>query len=149
MASDDVSRRVLVSVVDALRTHAVVHGLKPQPRRIIVCGGRGYTDRQRIREVLDEYMPPAPFDEPTIVHGAARGADLTAADVALREGFWVEAHPARWKRDGKAAGPLRNEEMARLGADLCIAFPGGAGTEDMIRRCINHGIPVRRVGDRD
>ena len=85
------------------------------------------------------------FDEPTIVHGDARGADRLAADVAMSHGFWVEAHPAQWTRDGNAAGPKRNEMLAKLGADLCIAFPGGRGTADMVRRAEKHGIPVRRV----
>ena len=111
--------------------------------RIIVCGGRNYTDRRRVREVLMEYWSEA--TPPTIVHGGSRGADLLAAHVAMREGVWVEAHPANWVTYGKHAGPLRNERMATLGAVLCIAFPGGDGTEDMVRRAESHGIPVRRI----
>lgn len=115
-------------------------------RRVIVCGGRGYSDRKRIREVLAEYIPADRRVElPTIVHGGARGADKLAGDEAMREGFWVETHPANWKRHGKGAGPLRNEEMARMGADLCIAFPGSTGTKDMVHRAEAHGIPVRKV----
>jgi len=35
--------------------------------------------------------------------------------------------------------------MADAGADLCIAFPGGRGTADMVRRARAAGIPVRSV----
>jgi hypothetical protein len=69
-------------------------------RRIIVCGGRGYTDRQRVREVLDEYMPTDPLaDEPTIVHGDARGADrLAASPAATGPPTWCVEPSARHPR---------------------------------------------------
>jgi hypothetical protein len=117
------------------------------PRRIIVCGSRNWRDRRLILDVLDEYMPePFDADEPTIVHGGCRGADKLAADVALQLGFWVEEHPPQWRTKGKAAGPLRNRQMASLGADLCIAFGDGKGTRDMIAAAEAAGIPVRREG---
>lgn len=79
----------------------------------------------------------------TLVHGAATGADSLAAewwgDIQERP---TEAHPADWDRHGKAAGPIRNQEMVDSGLDLCIAFPGGRGTADMIRRCEAAGVPV-------
>lgn len=116
-------------------------------RRIIVCGSRSWNDRERIREVLAEYMPDDwRIDLPTIVHGDCRGADKQAEDVATRAGFWVEAHPADWERHGKAAGPIRNREMASLGADLCIAFGDGRGTHNMMDEAQRLGIPVRWVG---
>jgi hypothetical protein len=40
---------------------------------------------------------------------------------------------------------MRNEEMAASGIDLCIAFPGGRGTEDMVRRAEEYEIPVVRI----
>jgi predicted Rossmann-fold nucleotide-binding protein len=43
------------------------------------------------------------------------------------------------------AGHYRNQEMADTGADLCIAFPGGRGTADMVRRAAAAGIEIRRV----
>jgi len=56
----------------------------------------------------------------------------------------AEPHPADWERHGRAAGPIRNQEMADAGADLCIAFPYGIGkgTYDMIERARKAGIPV-------
>lgn len=113
--------------------------------RIIVCGGREYADRDRVAGVLTEYL----HNSPVIVHGAARGADTLAGDVAEDLLLEVEPHPADWDRyrgqRPNPAGFIRNKEMAKLGADLCIAFPGGGGTEDMVRRAIEHGIPVRRI----
>jgi len=56
---------------------------------------------------------------------------------------------ADWKKHGRAAGPIRNREMVRLAAHLgvaaCIAFPGGAGTEDCTKQAVAAGLLVLRV----
>lgn len=110
--------------------------------KIIVTGGRDYQDLVTVRRVLSEYHQEP---RPILVHGGARGADRIAAYVARELGWHVVAYPADWRRHGRAAGPIRNQEMADAGADLCIAFPGGRGTADMVRRARAAGIPVRSV----
>lgn len=112
--------------------------------RIIVTGGRDYADRDRVRSALTPGTPVG-HQTATIVHGGARGADRLAAEEGAKLGYEIEEHPADWDRWGKRAGWLRNEEMACLGADLCIAFPGGRGTASMLRCAAAHGIPVRRI----
>lgn len=89
-----------------------------------------------------------PGDQITIVHGGAFGADYLARECALDYLGWrEEIHNPDWNAHGKAAGPIRNEEMAKAGADLCLAFWDGKsrGTLDMITRAVKHGIPVRIV----
>ena len=108
--------------------------------RVIVCGGRDYTDRVTVARVLGVFS-----GNYVLVHGSARGADDLAAQVWLEWRGRTEPHPADWEAHGKVAGFIRNEEMAKLGADVCVAFPGGRGTEDMVRRAKNYGIPVVRV----
>jgi hypothetical protein len=107
--------------------------------RIIVCGGRNYKDAARIYLTLEEYVR----EEPTVVHGAAPGADSIAAREATVLELATEPRPAEWDRYGKAAGPIRNQAMVDSGADLLIAFGGGVGTADCIKRARKAGIPVR------
>lgn len=130
-------------------------------RRVIVTGGRDYNGWHTVVFMLRQLPADA-----VVVHGAASGAD------ALAEEFWAgrqeratEKHPAdwtapcrpacmpghrRWRRDGSdycpAAGNYRNQEMADAGADACLAFPGGTGTADMVRRAKAAGIRVIDVG---
>jgi predicted Rossmann-fold nucleotide-binding protein len=108
--------------------------------RIIVCGGRDYGDLSRVRKVLSEFPQGT-----VVVHGGAPGADSIAEAVASEIGLSTEVHAARWDLHGRRAGPMRNAAMAARGADLCIAFPGGKGTADMVRRARAHGIPVKHV----
>lgn len=78
-----------------------------------------------------------------VVSGGARGVDALGERWALEHGVPVARMPADWKAHGKAAGPLRNEQMA-VYADALIAIWDGAstGTADMITRARAHGLRV-------
>jgi len=110
---------------------------------VIVCGSRGWSDRAAIAARLE----PLTEVGAVVVHGGARGADRIAGEVAVELGLELEVHPADWDQYGKRAGYVRNVRMARLGADLCIAFWDGAsrGTQSMIGAAHKHGIPVEVV----
>lgn len=115
-------------------------------KRIIVCGCRDWTDRHRVYLELDNLN--AVWRDVTIVHGACdASADRFAAWWADIVHVPAEPHPADWKTHGKAAGPIRNREMAQAGADLCLAFWDGKsrGTLSMITEAVKAGIPVRIV----
>lgn len=107
---------------------------------IIVCGGRDYEDNVTLFTVLD-------FLSPVLVrHGAAKGADSLADEWAENTMTPCQSRPADWSTHGKAAGPIRNQAMIEEGEiDLVVAFPGGRGTEDMIKRARQAHIPVLRV----
>ena len=105
--------------------------------RVLVCGGRDFDDYGFVREVLDYYAPTV------VIHGAARGADSLAHRWAQNTYTPVESYPADWKRDGKAAGPIRNAKMLAEGnPDLVIAFPGGNGTAHMAKIAKAKGVHV-------
>lgn len=140
-----------VSVVVADELSAAARSLQPQQilgagrssMRIIVCGSRNWVDYNAITSRLDRLPENA-----VIVHGGAPGADRLAAMWAELTRHETEEHKADWDRHGKAAGPIRNQEMVDAGADLAIAFRlNGAsrGTDDCIRRATSAGIPVEVV----
>jgi SLOG family YspA-like protein len=129
--------------------HASVVGtgapnLRRHTNRVIVCGSRNWHDRERISDVLADAAVSLGTCWLTIVHGNARGADRIAEQEAQKHGFFIESHPADWDAYGKQAGLLRNADMARAGADLCIAFWDGrsTGTKHMIDEAQREGIPV-------
>ena len=113
--------------------------------RILVCGSRDWPHRDMIRRRLQQIIDgwPVGSDEPTLMHGDARGADTMAAEEGLELGFWVEAHPADWARHGKRAGILRNLAMLDLAPDLVLAFQRNRsrGTQHTIDEANRRGIP--------
>lgn len=110
---------------------------------VLVCGGRDYADRARFWSVMDIYAG----DAVVIVHGMCpTGADDLAEVWALDTGKTVKRYPADWKQHGRAAGPIRNQRMIDEGRPTKgIAFPGGRGTADMVRRLRIAGIQVVEV----
>lgn len=112
--------------------------------RVIVCGGRMYPDEIRVSMVLGHFMRRfTEFGETmTIIHGGAPGADTLAGRWAKLNGVACEVFPAQWAEHGKSAGPRRNQKMLDAGANLVIAFPGGAGTAHMVRIAKKAGISV-------
>lgn len=113
--------------------------------RILVCGGRDYADLNTIRSEMEALGEAYYVDDVTIVHGAATGVDTLAGDMAAHLGFAVDEFPADWNRHGRAAGPIRNQQMLDSGVDLVVAFPGGRGTADMKRRARDAGVEVFEV----
>lgn len=111
--------------------------------RVLVCGGREYSDRERVFEVLDEIHINTPID--SIVSGTAKGADRLGEIWAAYRGVLVELYPAQWETYGKRAGTLRNIQMADTFPDLVVAFPGGRGTQHMITTAYERNIPVKRI----
>ena len=109
--------------------------------RILVCGGRDYADQAFAFGVLDMLAERGPVN--TIIQGGASGADKLARMWAITRNCHFDEYPADWQAHGRAAGPIRNQKMLDDGKPtLVVAFPGGRGTADMIRRAVRAGVEV-------
>lgn len=107
--------------------------------RLLVTGGRDCTDYKAVSAALDAIHTKTPIT--LLIHGAARGADSTSALWAKNRNVPQAPFPANWDKHGKAAGPIRNQQMIDEGYPTAYhAFPGGNGTADMVRRCQKHNI---------
>lgn len=107
--------------------------------KTIICGGRDYHFRPDDIAWLDGLRTSLPITE--VMTGGAAGADSDGKYWAIERRIPSMEITADWKAHGKAAGPLRNKQMARWG-ECVVAFPGGRGTADMIRQAKAHGLPV-------
>jgi hypothetical protein len=140
--------------------------------RVIVCGGRSFGDLRQVKdrpEAMKEYLfqmadleshasdwhgvLQEPEDEygnwlPDwyVITGGARGADANAIDWAIINWCKYKEFPANWKKYGNKAGILRNIQMLEEGKpDLVIAYPGGKGTEHMMKISKEEGIRTIEV----
>ena len=110
--------------------------------RVLVCGSRKWYQRAIIRRRLEQ-LP----EKTIIIHGAARGADTMAGEIARKLGFGVRQYSALWSDHGRAAGPMRNQVMLEEGKpDLVLAFhaykTGDKGTRDMVKKARDANVAV-------
>lgn len=112
-------------------------------KAVIVCGGRNYLNIDKVFAALDKANPDV------IITGACpTGADQYAERWAKANQRNYIGFPARWDKHGKSAGPRRNQSIIEFVKRYfpeywsCITFPGGAGTADMVGRCMANEIQV-------
>lgn len=114
--------------------------------RVLVCGSRYWLDRALVWQVLDEVDPDV------VIEGKARGADTFAGEWAVGHHKSLMAFQADWKRYGRGAGLIRNQEMLDIGRpDLVVAFHdniAGSGTAHMVRIAEDAGVVTRVVTHR-
>lgn len=108
--------------------------------KVIIAGGRDFDNYQYLSNTINNLN----ITISEIVCGGARGADSLGEIWAKRNGIPVKYFYPDWNRYGKAAGPIRNQEMAEY-ADFLIAFwdKKSQGTKNMIDTmisCGKHGL---------
>jgi hypothetical protein len=108
--------------------------------RLLVFGGRDYADRAAVFAALDHLHRTRTIVE--VIEGGANGADALAGERAELRGVRRTTVPAAWDQHGRRAGPLRNRQMAELGPDAAVQFPGGRGTADMRAVLDEAGVPA-------
>lgn len=133
--------------------------------RILVTGGRDHKDPVIVRQSLEAMYKQAIMrgEKVIVVHGACpTGADAYTHEWCLGKAVAMQRHPALWHLQGKAAGPIRNQEMVNaitatyegVKGAVCLAFPtkpyeAGGGTWDCMKRAAAAGILVMNMTARD
>lgn len=119
--------------------------------KIIIAGGRYFSDYALLKSSVDEAIENIKSlltggVEIEIVSGGASGADTLGERYAGEHGYPVKKFPADWNTHGKAAGPIRNREMAAY-ADILIAFWDGKsrGTANMISEAEKKNLVVKVI----
>ena len=102
-------------------------------QRIAVVGSRSFKNYEFLKSILDAYIGIVLV----IVSGGAAGADKLAERWAKDNGVPLKVFYPSWKRYGKAAGPIRNQEIVD-NCDFVIAFWDGKsrGTMDTLKKAV-------------
>lgn len=114
--------------------------------KMIIAGSRHFDDYSKLVSVVDGVLERlgTPVKDVILVCGCCpRGADVLAVRLAGARGWSIEKYPAEWDRYGRAAGPIRNRQMAAV-ADVCVLFPckgkENRGTKDMCQAARSKGV---------
>lgn len=114
-----------------------------KPYKVLACGGRDYTNRDRVYEVLDAYLARI-GPNMMLIQGGAPGADTLAREWAVDRKVDHLTLYAKWDMHGRAAGPIRNRRMAGKKPKLVLAFhtdiEKSKGTKDMVEVARRAGI---------
>lgn len=107
--------------------------------KVIIAGSRTIKDEALVLQAITE----SGFLITEVVYGGAKGPDTIGKFWAIRNNIPISWFLADWKTHGKAAGPIRNEAMARH-ADALIAVWDGVstGTKHMIEAAKRRGLKI-------
>ena len=108
--------------------------------KTIIAGSRNITDYNLLKQAIKESC----FEITEIISGGARGADSLGEQYAKENSIPLKIFPAEWDKHGKAAGFIRNEQMAKYiegsGQLIALHFKESKGTAHMISLANNYGI---------
>lgn len=107
--------------------------------KTIIAGGRNITDYNLIIEAVQE----ANFEITEIVSGGAKGVDALGEKYATEHNINLKIFPANWEKYKRAAGPIRNKQMAEYADALIAVWDGQSrGTKNMIEQAADHHLKV-------
>lgn len=114
----------------------------------MVCGSRSIEDPLYIKKEIETLIADSNWDikDITVIQGEAKGVDSIAKLWAEFRKLPINSYPADWKKYGKRAGFLRNEEMVKA-CDFCLIIWDGSsnGTKNDIDLCKKHNKPYKLV----
>lgn len=128
--------------------------------KLIIAGGRDFDNRELVRLSLKAYLKEnnLKVSDLTIVSGHGEkwdtksktyelsGADKLGEDIAIKNNIPLLTFPADWSKYGRAAGPKRNEEMAKVANGLLAFWDGESrGTLSMINNAKKRGLIVKVI----
>lgn len=108
--------------------------------RVIVAGSRTFSNFSLLEKELMLFFKEHQLhrSDVEIISGTANGADKLGEKFAEKYGLACTKFPADWDKNGKSAGYIRNEEMAKYAGEnsdgVLFAFWNNisSGTKNMI-----------------
>ena len=118
--------------------------------RIIIAGSRDLTRELHYYIVAKAFSDAigewAPREVVEVVTGGARGVDAHGKDLAKKLGIAHREFPADWNKHGKAAGPIRNAEMAAYADALVLVWDGSSrGSAHMMAIAMKQSLLIKEV----
>ena len=114
--------------------------------KIIIAGTRTFDNKQLLFNSMNAIIEKFDLHYFEVISGTAEGADKLGEEWGKEKHAIISRFPPDWNKHGKAAGPIRNSQMADV-ADMCVVFWDGKskGTKNMIETALSKGLFVKVV----
>lgn len=114
--------------------------------KVIIAGTRYKDKANKIPfddfKLIVEAVERSGFEITEVVCGMAIGVDKLGEQWAIANNIPVKEMPANWNAHGKAAGPIRNRQMAEYADAAVIVWDGiSDGSRNMINEMIRKKKP--------
>lgn len=111
------------------------------PMKIAIIGSRSFNDSAMMKEFIAESIDVSKVS--LVVSGGALGADTLGERFAEEHNIEKLIYKPDWKKHGRAAGFIRNEQIIKA-ADVVFAFWDGRskGTADSISKSYKYNKKV-------
>ncbi len=107
--------------------------------KVIVAGSRSIHSFEAVARAIER----SGFSISEVVSGGAEGVDQIGKGWAYAHSIPSKQFNPAWKENGKAAGPMRNREMAKYADALIAVWDGKSrGTKNMIEEMKKLNKPV-------
>ena len=115
--------------------------------KLIIAGSRNYHDcvvYELIHTTISKLNETNQVKE--LVTGCAKGVDAFAEKYGRRYNIPIVKFPADWEKYGKAAGPIRNKQMAIYADALLLIWDGESrGSANMLKNAKEQGLKIFNV----
>jgi hypothetical protein len=107
--------------------------------RTIIAGSRTISDVAELELAIKN----SGFVITEVISGGAQGVDSLGIAWANANALPLTIVMAEWDVHGKAAGPIRNAEMAEIADALILVWDGlSRGSGDMLSRAVAKGLKI-------
>lgn len=112
--------------------------------KLIIAGSR--TLAPSCNFIMDAIKSLKIYNIDEVVSGCARGVDTEGEHWASHFGAKIKRFPADWDTHGKAAGAIRNKQMADYADALLLIWDGSSrGSANMREQMLKQNKPVYEV----
>lgn len=106
--------------------------------KVIIAGSRKVEDYKLVVQAMER----SGYEVTEVVCGMATGIDRLGEQWAIANSIPVKEMPANWAAHGRAAGPIRNRQLAEYADAAVIIWDGKSrGTRNMINEMIRKNKP--------
>lgn len=110
--------------------------------KTIIAGSRHLYDYDQLLRLIGQYREGGGTIT-EVVCGCAPGVDTMGKIWALENEIPVKMFPADWKTHGRAAGPIRNRQMAEYADALLLLWDGKSrGSANMLQEAEKRDLTI-------